>query len=215
MAIACGLLPVVAMAIAWPLSRAGGFIPDCMPFVDGCASVSRAARHGAANVAFKAIMLPCAALQALHWGLAARWVESRGGGEAPGIRRLGLLAGVALAVYATFLGSEGWAYGWMRRYGINFYFAGSFLAMVLFLRHLREAGRHRDFGRALMGLCWLMLGLGLASALLPAFGLHEDAIDRIQNAMEWQLGALFTLWFLVHAALYRRDARGEATRRPS
>lgn len=192
------------MAIAWPLSREAGFVPDCNPFLDGCASVSRAARHGAANPIFKALMLPCAALQALHWWLAARWVDGRDGGDGRGLRPLGLVAGIALAVYAATLGTEGWAYGWMRRYGITFYFAGSFLAMVLFLRALNGRDEHRAYLRALMALCWLMLALGIASAVLPVFELTREQVDRLQNAMEWQLGALFTSWFVAHAALWRR-----------
>lgn len=192
------------MAIAWPLSREAGYIPDCNPFLEGCASISRAARHGAANPVFKSLALPCAALQALHWWLAARWLDGQSQAQGRGIRPLGLVAGVALAVYATFLGTEGWAYGWMRRYGITFYFAGSFLAMVLFLRGLRDSGTAHAFYAALMTLCWLMLALGIASALLPAFQLTREAVDRWQNAMEWQLGLLFTLWFLAHAALWRR-----------
>lgn len=192
------------MAIAWPLSLAGGYIPDCNPFLDGCASISRAARHGDANPIFKALMLPCAALQAWHWTLAARWV-TQAGGEARGIRPIGLVAGVALAVYAATLGTEGWAYGWMRRYGITFYFAGSFLAMLLFLRQVRDSGRWRGFYAGMMALCWAMLALGLASAVLPAFRLPREQVDQMQNVMEWQLGALFTAWFLLHAALWARS----------
>lgn len=193
------------MAIAWPLSRDAGYIPDCNPFIDGCASISRAARHGVANPVFKALMLPCAALQSWHWWLAARWVERESADPGRGIRPLGLLAGIALAVYAASLGSEGWAYGWMRRYGITFYFAGSFLAMVLFLRELRDLGRHRPFYGGLTASCFFMLALGMASALLPLFGLSRERVDQLQNAMEWQLGVLFTLWFVTHAALWWRS----------
>ena len=197
------------MAIAWPLSRDAGFIPDCNPFLDGCASISRAARHGDANPVFKALMLPCAALQGLHWWLAARWLALHGSG-ARAMRTLAVVAATALAVYVFALGSDGALYGWMRRYGITFYFAGSFLAMALFVRALLAHGAHRGFARTLAALCWAMLALGLASVLAPLAAAGAQ-LDRAQNALEWQLGALFTAWFVAHAALWRAQ-RFPATR---
>jgi hypothetical protein len=204
--LACSLVPVVAVHAAWALSRQAGLVPDCIPYLDGCTSISRAARHGAANVLFKLLMHPCAALQAIHWWVAARWVREHGAGPdaARRLRALGALAAVALAVYVAALGTEGWLYGWMRRYGITFYFAGSFLAMVVFVAQLRARGAARRLALAMMALCWAMLALGLASALLPLAPASRDLADRLHNVMEWHLGALFTLWFLLHAAVWRR-----------
>jgi hypothetical protein len=204
--LACALVPVIAVHAAWALSRQAGLVPDCIPHLEGCTSISRAARHGAGNVLFKLLMLPAALLQGAHWWIAARWVREHGAGPdaARRLRALGALAAVALAVYVTALGTEGWLYGWMRRYGITFYFAGSFLAMVAFVAQLRARSTARRLALAMMALCWAMLALGLASAFMPLAVSSRDLADRVTNVMEWHLGALFTLWFLLHAAVWRR-----------
>ncbi len=203
--LACALVGAVAVHAAWALSRQADLIPDCNPYIEGCTSISRAARHGPGNVLFKGLMLPCAALQGLHWWLTARWIEMHGirHGAARGIRPLAVVAGAALAVYVATLGTEGWLYGWMRRYGITFYFAASFLAMVAFLAQLRSMGTQPGYFRAMTAIGLAMLGLGLASTLSPLF-VKDEALDRVRNVLEWHLGTLFTAWFLLHAALWRR-----------
>lgn len=202
---ACAVVPFVAVHAAWWLSRAAGTIPDCIPHFEGCTSISRAARHGAANAVFKSLMIPAAALQALNWALAARWIERSTSqpGAARGILPLGIVAAVALAVYATFLGVEGWIYGWLRRYGINFYFAATFLAMVVFIRQLRALSPVPGPAGPMAWTCVAMLVLGLANVLAPLVGADNAFRERVRDALEWQLGGLFTVWFLMQARVLR------------
>lgn len=207
--LACAVIGTVAVHAAWLLSRDAGLIPDCNPYLEGCTSISRAARHGTGNTLFKVLMLPCALLQAMHWWSTARWVEAHGirHGAARSLRALAVVAGVALAVYVATLGTEGWLYGWMRRYGITFYFAATFLAMVAFLGHLRASGADPPLARAMTALALLMLVLGLASTFMPLLVADEVRMDHARDALEWQIGALFSLWFVLHAALWWRVAR--------
>ena len=128
-----GLLPAVAALAALCLSFALDIIPPCNPFLDGCVSISRAARHDLPNHVFRALVLPAAVLQALTWMLCAAWLR---GGESRAVSMrllpwLGVLAGVFLVLYGTFLGTEGQAYRWMRRYGVILYFGFTYLCMVI------------------------------------------------------------------------------------
>ncbi len=204
--LACALVGVVAIHAAWAISTDAGLIPDCNPYAEGCTSISRAARHGAASLLFKTLMLPCALLQALHWWLAAQWIDEQGVRHraARSIRPLAVVAGIALATYVAMLGTEGSLYGWMRRYGITFYFAATFVAMVAFLGQLRAMGTQPRYARAMIAILLAMLGLGIASTLAPVLVAQDPLVDRVRNVLEWHLGALFTGWFLLHAALWRR-----------
>jgi hypothetical protein len=206
--VACAVVPAIAAHVAWWLSREAGHIPDCIPHLEGCTSTSRAARHGTANIVFKSLMLPAAALQAINWALAARWIERLAGSRAAarGLLPLGIVAGIALAVYATFLGTEGAVYGWLRRYGITFYFAATFCAMLVFVRGLRTLSVPGREASVMMGLALGMLALGLANVLAPLFGSDDVLRERLRDAMEWQLGGLFCAWFLVQAASVRTIA---------
>ena len=203
--VACALVPAIAVHAAWWISRSAGYIPDCIPHLEGCTSISRAARQGTANVVFKALMLPAALLFVANWAQSARWIAERTGREsARGLLPLGIVAGAALAVYAAFLGSDGAVYGWLRRYGITFYFAATFCAMLVFLRGLRATGAAARARQVMTGLCLGILALGLANVLAPLFGSDDLLRERLRDAMEWQLGALFCAWFLAQAWSMRR-----------
>jgi hypothetical protein len=199
------LLAAVAIHGAWLLSRAAGYVPDCIPHFEGCTSVSRAARHGAANALFKALMIPNAFVQAWTWAVAARWVAARSvPGADRGLVPLGIVAAVALAVYAAALGTEGVLYNWLRRYGINFYFAATFCAMLVFVRQLRQLESLAVLPKVLLWTCAAMLLLGMSNVLAPLLGVDAETRERFRDALEWQLTTLFTAWFILQAALFRR-----------
>ena len=142
LALVAGLLPAVAALAAFALATQSGLVPACNPFIEGCVSISRAARHGLPNHLFRALVLPAAVLQALVWLAQAQALRATG---APSLVRsattlasLGVAAGIALVLYGSFLGTEGAAYRWLRRYGIVVYFGGTCLAMLVLGRALQR-----------------------------------------------------------------------------
>jgi hypothetical protein len=205
--LAGAVLAAAAVHGAWLLSRAAGHVPDCVPHLEGCHSVSEAARHGAANVLFKALMIPNAFVQAWTWMIAARWVATRTGAPEAnrGLVPLGILAATALVVYAIALGSDGDLYSWLRRYGIKFYFASTFCAMLVFVRQLRHVAAGSPATSILLWTCVAMLVMGMANVLAPLAGVDEDFKDNFRDALEWQLVTLFTLWFLMLARVMARE----------
>ncbi len=203
--LAIALLFGVAAHVALWLSIRDGWIEGCVPYLEGCTSISRAARHGLGNHVFRLMVLPCAALLGLHWWLSARWL-GRGRGA---VAWLGAAAALALAVYATFLGTDGEAYRFLRRYGVVCFFGFGYLAQLGFLRGLRvDAHRGARLSTALVTVSVLMLLLGLANVVAGAVVVDEDFKDRIENVLEWHLGWLLAAWYLLHAWLWRRlDAK--------
>lgn len=213
LALAAGLLPAVAALLAYAIALHEGLAPACNPFVEGCVSISRAARHGLANHVFRALVLPAAVLQALTWLLQARALALA---APPASRRsaaalavLGVAAGVALVLYGSFLGTEGQAYRWLRRYGTVVYFGGTCLAMLLLGRALQRLHARgalhfaRGPERMLLGLFGAIVLLGLGNTLGAAWA--DDALrDRIENATEWWGSLGLTLAFMVLAWLWRR-----------
>ena len=57
-------LPVLCVLLNHWLSIRGGYIPDCIPYFEGCTSISSTGRHGVSYWLFKAMMLPQALLDA-------------------------------------------------------------------------------------------------------------------------------------------------------
>ena len=209
-----GLLPAAAAALACWISVTQELIPACNPFVDGCVSVSRAARHGLANHVFRALVIPAAVLQVLTWLLCVPWLRGLGaeGRSLKWLPWLGMAAGAFLVLYAVFLGTEGDAYRWMRRYGIVGYFGGTFLCMLVTGGHLRRLvarGRLQvpaKLDGVLLGLLGLTLLMGLANVFVPPLVGDVDFKNRLENVLEWHAGILYTIFFIVLAWLWRVSA---------
>ena len=200
--LAAGLLPLAATALAYALSIRLGLAPACNPFVEGCVSISRAARHDLPNILFRALVLPAAVLQAACWMLAPAWLRTLGAAPDRGQRALpwlGLVAAVSLVLYASFLGTEGEAYRFLRRHGTALYFGLTAIGMLLVAdemhRRVRESHVQRLVGRTLLALCAALPLLGLVHVLLPLALPGEVTKDALQNATEWWGGAIFTVFF--------------------
>lgn len=180
------LIPLISVHLVYAVSIAQGTAPACVPYWQGCTSISAAARHGWANHLFKLSMLPYTSLLFGYWWLCGVW--SRLLVPARRWRRYAMLAcgtvaAVFLGLYIVFLGVEGDTYRWLRRYGINLYFSGTVLAQMLLASLL--VGEPRVSNRIQRGwliLCGLLLGLGLAS--LPLQFVVDDR-RRLLNAIEW------------------------------
>ncbi|MBD9481004.1 hypothetical protein [Pseudoxanthomonas sp. PXM02] len=198
------LLFLVAAHAAYLLSIQGGHVPACIPYVDGCVSISRAARHGWGNHLFQLLVLPCAVLHALVWWLARHWLR---GGRV--MLALGVLSAIALAVYATFLGTEGEAYRFLRRYGVVVYFGFGYLAQLALMR--RASLTEALAAGVIAAMSWIsiaMLGLGVANVVAGLVVDDPSAKDRWENVFEWWLGLLMVSWYAVLALGWRRQSVG-------
>ncbi len=205
-----GALPLLATLIAFELAVAQGQFSSCNPFIDGCVSISRAARHDLPNHVFRALMLPAATLQAMVWLLTAPWLRRLGAAHDRLLRLLpwvGVTAAIFLVLYGTFLGTEGAGYRWMRRYGVIVYFGFTCIAMLIVAgstqRISATTGRLRHVGAMLYALCAALPLLGLVNATSPISLADGAARDALQNITEWWGGAVFTAFFLLLAWLWR------------
>lgn len=195
------LLFAVAAHAAYLLSIQGGHVPACVPYTEGCVSISRAARHGWGNHLFRLLVIPCAVLHALVWLLAERWL--RGGWT---MAALGIVSAVALAIYATFLGTEGETYRFLRRYGVVAYFGFGYLAQLALMR---RASRMQALPAGVIaGMSWIaagMLMLGIANVVAAALAADPEAKRRWENVFEWWLGLLMVVWYAVLACGWKRQ----------
>lgn len=199
-ALAAGLVPLFTVHLCLWLSIRAGYVEACLPYLEGCTSISRAARFGLPNLLFKGLMLPCAALIAVFWWIAAGWARALHGEPLCRIvlmRWVGMIGALFLVLYATFLGAEGETYQWLRRYGVTVYFSFTVLAQML-LASLLPAGWLR---KTLVGICALMLLLGIASIPLQHFAEDRDAA---LNAIEWCYALLMTTAFVIVGIDWRR-----------
>jgi hypothetical protein len=208
--LAAGLLPLVGTVVAFQIAVAQGQFDACNPLIDGCVSISRAARHDLPNYLFRALLLPAATLQALVWLLAAPWLRRLGAPPDRLLRLLpfvGVAAAVFLILYGTFLGTEGAGYRWMRRYGVVVYFGFTCIAMLIVAgaaqRLAASTGRLRHVGAALFALTAVLPLLGVANATAPLYVDDQSTRDVVANVTEWWGGAVFTAFFVLLSWLWR------------
>jgi len=206
-----GGLPLAATLLAFSISISEGKFGACNPLIDGCVSISRAARFGLANYVFRALILPAGVLQALVWLLSKSWLGSIGAPRTHWLRALPLLAfgaAVFLILYGTFLGTDGHWYQWMRRFGVVFYFGFTCIAMLIVSDAVRrtaaQTSSYRFASVALLTLCIALPLLGLINAAVALVLTDASAVDRFENAAEWWGGMIFTAFFLLLAALWRK-----------
>lgn len=199
-------IPFVAVHLAYALSVHAQLVPLCLPYLDGCTSISRAARHGSGNLVFKAMMVVDAALLAFYWRRLAQTLSvlrTDAPRRTAAVRALGWLACGFLVLYAAFLGVDGRFYQWLRRYGITVYFAGTVLAeMLAALLSERLAALSRARHALLATLCAALLALGLAS--IPLRALDDDG--SLVNVVEWWYALLMIAGYVVLALALPRGA---------
>jgi hypothetical protein len=219
-ALLAGLLPIVAAHAAYLLNvYAGGAFPAefiCMPYLDGCVSISRAARSGPGLHLFRWLMLPSAALLLLNWAFVRRWLEDLSvctGQRGWTLAALGMAGALFLVLYITALGHEDEWYRWQRRYGVILYFGGTALAQLLLVWVLWPARRSLLGGRlgrpiamltALVSLQW---ALGVFSAFKRLIFEDPAFINRLENLIEWWYALPMSLAFLAVAWMFARTRK--------
>lgn len=206
-----GILPLLAVTTAHWIGVESGRLPACIPYIDGCLSISATGRHPPGSYLFKAVHLPLAALLAVLWQMNAAWLKVLAPGQYPR-RNIVLVASgstgaFALLVYTIFLGSSEPIYEFMRRFGIYFYFLGTVIAQLLTsLTLLRQWSGNPD--QALRNLSKWMTALTVAPFLLGALNLVLKSIldnaDAAENRIEWIAALTMQAWLVLLYICWRK-----------
>lgn len=218
LALLAGLLPIVAVHAAYLLNLLDGtgLAPEyvCLPYLDGCVSISRAARSGPGLHLFRAVMLPSAVLLAICWAQTRPWLrllDACSERRAAVIAGLGMTGAAFLVAYAGWLGTEGDWYRWLRRYGVVFYFGGTALAQLLLVwvlwpqRRVLAGGRLRQPVALLTALVTVQWILGVFSPFKRLLFDDPELVDRIENVIEWCYALPMSAAFLVLAWAFARS----------
>jgi hypothetical protein len=191
------------------VSVAAGEVDGPFPHLDGNCSVSKACRRVPAVYVFRAFALPSATLLVFFWWVVAQWLRARGlAGPrlCHWIFGLGLAGAVFLVLYANFLGTEGYVYRILRRYGIYVFFGGTGVAELLLTWALTRAAiahvpeLERWVQRALQATVLFMLVAGPLNLVADKLVSH----DKIANALEWWFGIALAVFAALLARTWRR-----------
>jgi hypothetical protein len=136
--------------------------------------------------------------------VATAWLRRDGPRAVSTLPWLGVVAGVALALYGAYLGTDGRTYELLRRYGNVTYFGCTGLALLVALRALSWNRRALAY-RALFVIALALLAIGLSSVVI-AYAVEEPGVrDRWRNVLEWHLALWMTAIYAVLAWVWRRE----------
>ena len=128
------LVPLITINITYLIAADLEHVRSCIPYLQGCTSVSSTGRELPESLVFKAGFLPTALVLAMFWYLSAAFLASVGQASAKlhTLRVLGVITGVSLTTYALTLGVNDGIFPELRRAGIVGFTLCTFLAEVLF-----------------------------------------------------------------------------------
>lgn len=202
------LVPSAAVLITYWISASLGEVPTCIPFLEGCTSISGSARRDPSIHVFRAMMLPTATVIGAYWLLVRSWLRHLGdpGRSRDWIMALGLVGALFMVLYIVFLGTDGRAYELMRRYGVTVYFAFTALAQLVLATRLYRlpAATKLQVGPGIIGtkvgFGAAMLALGLLN--IPAANFLPDL--PLDNVIAWNFALLMHGYFGLTAIAWAR-----------
>ena len=194
------LAPVIGVNIAYWIGVTYDNLPSCIPYIDGCTSISSTGRYPPGDRLFRAVMLPQAVLLAVTWYATALWLRALRPDAARAATTTlvaGLLGALALIIYVSYLASNDPFYEIMRRYGIYFYYVCTVIAQIAVSLRVPVATLRR-----------VMLGIMVTPFVLGLFNFVQKAVvenpDNTENVIEWIVSLLMQLWFVALWLAWRR-----------
>lgn len=204
------LLPLLTSHAVYLLSAYTEFVPWCIPYIDGCTSISRAARSGNSIFIFRASMIAYGVLLIWFWIYARHWLQQLYGQTTSVANRicwLGIVAAISLIIYVDFLGTTGEVNRFMRRYGIMVFFTLTPLAQLLLLQQHYKILPSMPASRLNPGMLHyqlvillLMLAIGVISVILD---ISHSKTDINENIVEWNFSLLLNMYFLAMIFIWK------------
>lgn len=207
----CGTGVLVTINLCYVLAAWNGHVSWCIPYRDGCTSISATGRNLPEAALFKGLMLPLAVLMLVYWSRAFQWLDQwcvKAKKRLISMRFLGILAALLLGAYTIILGLQGELFRNLRHTIVILSFSFTYLSQLLFIwiwsensqRHVLDpAGRVAGL---LKLLCVLILVVGISSV---AAGVFYSGYRNIEDAFEWNLALLLNLHFILVHFIWRRD----------
>jgi len=194
-----GLAPLIGINVAYWIGVNADVLPSCIPYIDGCTSISATGRYPPGDRLIRAIMLPQAMLLAMTWHFAALWLRSLSPNNKAATPALvcGLVGAAALILYVSYLGTKEPFYELMRRFGIYFYFLGTVIGQLILTLGL-ERSRLRQSMLWIVAVPWL---LGLANLAQKTLRANPDSME---NTIEWIVSVFMQIWFLLLYMAWRK-----------
>lgn len=193
------IAPIIGINIAYWIGANNEVLPSCIPYLDGCTSISSTGRYPPGDRLFRAVMLPYAAMLVFIWYFAVLWLKSLKPSvkTGPVIVASGLTGAAALVLYVTYLTSMDAFYIVMKTYGVYFYFAGTAFAQLVLSMSLDRSPTQR-------AMVWVTATPWILGLVNLAQKVILGSLNSNENRIEWIASLLMQVWFVLLWLEWRR-----------
>ncbi len=201
-----GFAPIFAVHVSYLIGIRAGILPACIPYIEGCISISATGRYPPSSFLFKSIMMPEAILLVAYWLFSVAWLRSlsrtadRSDKVGTSIAVFGVAGALFLIVYVTFLGNQGPVYDFMRRFGVYLYFLFTVVAQLILIGKVMSVSSSLripgvvTITKIQLAVTLIPFALGVLNVVLKA--ILEDAV-ALERIIEWIFALLMHTYFLL------------------
>ena len=198
-----GIGPIIAIHVSYWVAITQVGLTRCIPYIEGCTSISATGRYPPASFVFKGAMMPDSVILAAYWLLNIAWLRALQRSQAKPVDDgfvigfLGITGAAFLILYVSFLGSKEPFYEFMRRFGVYVYFAFTVFSQIVLAVKVRKLVLPRSVHRivnAQLAIALVPFALGILNLVLKAT--LENA-DPAENVIEWIFALLMHVYFVL------------------
>ena len=183
------MVPVSTVVVAYFLSSLGGYVDRCVPFLDGCTSISKVGRYGVSFYLYKILIIPSVILMITFWYQVNQYVY-----KSKLLLFINITSCIFLIIYLLALGFDGKIYRFMREIGIFIFFILTPICQAWLSFSLpNNKIRFKSF-------LYVLLFLYLISLVSYFFILPLNNANY-ENIIEWNFAFLIFLFFPLFGGL--------------
>ena len=190
------LLPFIAIHLSLILSIQNDFLGFCYPYVDGCYSISRAARQPYSIIIFKILMITSAGFLFFLW----QRIFNKEKNKSPIL--IGKIGSLFLVIYVIALGNDGFVYEFMRRIGVFIFYIFTLTSQWIFTF---QSIKRTKFSNSINLLKFTSFSQILLFILATPFFLIIKNDGSVENIFEWWITLFITIWFFVNFLYYKKN----------
>ena len=200
------LLTVFTVILSYIFSLKLNLVSSCIPFLDGCTSISRSGRYYPVNVFFKFFLSLSGFLILFYWYYNYIFFKQK--------NRLikfnfilGFLSVFFLFLYLIFLGDNSYYYKFFRRIGIFIYLLFSVIScLILSIIYYKQKKLFNSiFVNLKLYLNCLLTCSGII--LFPFMIVKIENISEIRNIISWNYFFLIQLNFLLTYLIWKKNSK--------
>ena len=199
-------IPSITIIISYLLSLKLNLVPNCIPPLEGCTSISRTGRYFPVNIFFKSFLFITGILIFFYWYKNYIFFKKLPNHKLIIIAYIcGIISVLFLYLYLIFLGESNY-YQFFRKIGIFIYLLFSiiseFILSIIYYKNFNKIEFRIQFVKSKLFLSIFLTCLGIF--LFPFMIMKIDNVAELRNIISWNYFFLIQINFLITFFIWKK-----------